>query len=67
MNSLQNAKSIGGGYIEATCKDCGEVFVFSKGDSIGVRLDESLTAWPLCSQCAKKSLAAGGLDDGCGH
>ena len=45
-------RSIGRGFLEGTCKNCGEIFVFSQGDKIAVRIDDALAAWPLCSQCA---------------
>jgi hypothetical protein len=49
--TIKNVKSIGNGYIEATCKKCGEVFIFSQGDDIFAEIDENQDTWPLCSKC----------------
>ena len=49
--AAKNIKSIDRGYFEATCKDCGAVFIFAKGDDIFYEVDENRDMWPLCSQC----------------
>ncbi|MEI8374366.1 MAG: hypothetical protein WCJ35_16200 [Planctomycetota bacterium] len=47
-------KSIGGGYAEATCMTCGEIFIFSEEDNVVIKVDEAGDVWPLCSRCCDK-------------
>lgn len=48
---LQNVISIGGGYMEATCRKCGEKSLLSKGDDFFAEGDGDGKIWPVCSRC----------------
>ena len=50
-NEHRNIKPIGGGFLEATCKTCGAVFLLAAGDDFFCEVDAELAVWPLCSKC----------------